>query len=214
MKKLTTAEFIEKAKKVHGDKYDYSLVEYVAVIKKIKIRCKHHGIFEQTPNSHLGKCGCPKCGSTLLSNSKDFIKKSLKIHGDKYDYSLVNYTTAKIKVKNICKEHGIFEQVPNSHLNGNGCLKCYNINRSKLQILGTSKFIRRSNEIHNFKYDYSKVEYKGCKLKVNMICPIMVYLANHLITIPVELVVHHVQKPMVVDLSKNTYISFMMKSII
>ena len=46
------------------------------------------------------------------------------VHGDKYDYSLVEYVNSKSKIKIICKEHGIFEQIPNSHLNGNGCKKC------------------------------------------------------------------------------------------
>ena len=92
MKKLTTNEFIEKAKKIHGDKYDYNKVDYINNRTKICIICKEHGEFQQTPNKHLLGQGCPECGNTMISlvkrsNSSEFIEKSRKIHGDKYDYS-------------------------------------------------------------------------------------------------------------------------------
>lgn len=62
-KTLTTEQFIEKAKKIHKDRYDYSLVEYVNSQTKVKIICQKHGIFEQTPNNHLKGCNCPKCAN-------------------------------------------------------------------------------------------------------------------------------------------------------
>lgn len=111
MYKLTTFEFIKKAKKIYGDKYDYSLVEYNGIYNKIKIICPIHGIFEQIPKSHL-KYECQKCGHIKTRNSKfltteKFIIKAKKIHGDKYDYSLANYISAKTPVKIICPIHGI-----------------------------------------------------------------------------------------------------------
>ena len=63
IKTLTTDEFIKKAKKIHENKYDYSLTKYVNSKTKIKIICPIHGIFEQTPNNHLKGCGCPKCAN-------------------------------------------------------------------------------------------------------------------------------------------------------
>jgi len=123
---LTITEFIEKAKQIHGDKYDYSLVDYKNNRTKIKIICPKHGIFEQTPNSHLSKkTGCPICSKNKKLNSIEFIEKAKQIHGDKYDYSLVDYINNRIKIKIICSEHGVFEQRPNSHLSKKtGCPIC------------------------------------------------------------------------------------------
>ena len=129
MKKLTTEEFIEKAIAVHGDRYDYSLVDYKTIKTPIKIICKIHGIFEQIPNNHTNGLNCDKCGieSSIkvrrLSLEK-FIEKATLVHGDRYDYSLVDYKNAKIHVKIICKEHGIFLQAPEKHTDGNGCSEC------------------------------------------------------------------------------------------
>ncbi len=124
MKKLTKEEFIEKAIQKHGDKYDYSLVEYKNSRTKIKIICPTHYIFEQTPDCHFNR-GCDKCGGTATLTTNEFIEKSKNIHKDKYDYSLVNYKNNSTKVKIICSNHGIFEQEPSSHINHkNGCPKC------------------------------------------------------------------------------------------
>jgi hypothetical protein len=118
MKKRNTKQFIEDVKKVHSTKYDYSLVKYINNRTKVKIICPEHGIFEQRPYSHISGQGCPKCGGTFKFTINDFIIKSKEIHGNKYDYSLVDYINTHTKVKIICKKHGIFEQQPNSHLNG------------------------------------------------------------------------------------------------
>jgi hypothetical protein len=99
--RITTEEFIEKAKKIHGDKYDYSLTEYKSSRLKIKIICPEHGEFIQKANNHLYGQGCPKCRiktvyDKMSLNLEDFINRSNKIHHNKYDYSLVDYkSTAK-----------------------------------------------------------------------------------------------------------------------
>lgn len=123
--------FINKAKLVHGDKYDYSKVVYGSSNQGVIIICKKHNKkFIQTPNSHLRGSGCPECGIALnhdkqKSTTEDFIKKSKIVHGDKYDYSKVNYTGNRNKVIIICKKHNKeFTQVPTSHLNGRGCPTC------------------------------------------------------------------------------------------
>jgi hypothetical protein len=120
----STNEFIEKAIKIHNDKYDYSKVNYINSYTKIKIICKEHEEFEQLPNHHLSGSGCSKCSGTYQYSTNEFIEKAIKIHGSKYDYSKVNYINAKSKVIIICKEHGEFEQQPNNHLNGQGCSNC------------------------------------------------------------------------------------------
>lgn len=127
--KITTKQFIKKAKKIHGYKYDYSLVKYLKTDTKVKISCEFHGFFMQTPNNHLSGQGCPNCGienkiKSLLSNTKEFIVKAKKIHNDKYSYYLSKYKDNKTKVKIYCSEHGVFKQEPSNHLFGQGCPKC------------------------------------------------------------------------------------------
>ena len=125
VKKHTKETFIEKARLVHGNKYDYSKVEYRNNKTKVCIICPEHGEFWQKPESHTNqKQGCPKCSTTLKSTTKDFIEKARAIHGDKYDYSKVEYINSNTKICIICPEHGEFWQISNYHLNGNGCPKC------------------------------------------------------------------------------------------
>lgn len=163
MKKKTTEEFIEQAKQIHGDKYDYSLVEYVNSKTKVKIICPLHGIFEQRPNGHLDKKGCLECSGKKKLSKDEFIQKSKNIHGNKYDYSKIHYINIRNKVKIICPIHGIFEQNANSHIQGYGCSKCsYN---------DINEFIKKSKKIHGDKYDYSLVKYKNSLTKVIIICP-------------------------------------------
>jgi len=124
-----TQNFLNKAKLIHNNKYDYSLVEYINAHIKIKIICPIHGTFIQSPRSHKNGSGCPNC-STInqskrqTSNNKTFINESKIIHNNKYDYSLIEYKQSIKKVKIICPIHGIFKQSPHSHKNGSGCPKC------------------------------------------------------------------------------------------
>ena len=109
--------FAEKARKIHGDKYDYSKVNYIKTSKKVIIICPKHGEFEITPNAHLNGQGCKRCGVEHVHNlqrktTEQFIKESRKIHGDKYDYSKVNYIDEKTDVTIICPKHGEFSQMP------------------------------------------------------------------------------------------------------
>lgn len=176
MRKLTTEEFIERAKKVHGDKYDYSKTEYANNYTKVCIICPEHGEFWQTPNCHLDGQGCPKCGIKKRSVNKtltteEFIKKAMDIHGDKYDYSKVQYLNNRTKVCIICPEHGEFWQVPSYHLSGNGCPECGKIACHKKTQLNQEEIIKRFKIIHNKNYDYSKVCYEGKHTKVCIICP-------------------------------------------
>lgn len=122
--KLNLSNFINKAKEIHGDKYDYSLVDYVNVKTKVKIICPIHGEFEKAPSNHLHKTqqqGCILCSKTNLNS---FIEKANKIHNNKYDYSLVDYKNTTKKIKIICPEHGVFAQIPSNHIQGRGCFTC------------------------------------------------------------------------------------------
>ena len=171
-------QFIAKAKLKHGDKFDYSLVDYVNNKTNIIIICPEHGEFEQMPETHLKHHGCPKCFFDSLSLSRkkslnQFISDAKLKHNDKYDYSLVDYVNNKSKVKILCPEHGEFEQTPDSHLRSKyGCVEC-SIQYQKMdKVCSLEDFISKSNLIHDNKYDYSLVDYKNAKTNVKITCPI------------------------------------------
>jgi hypothetical protein len=166
----TTDEWINKAQEIHGNKYDYSKVNYINMNTKIIIGCKTHGYVEQTPKLHMKSNGCPKCSTSYNYTTKEWIKKAKESHGDIYDYSKVKYKNSKTKVIIICKEHDEFKQLPNSHISGYGCNKCGIINGSNKLRLTSEQFIKKAKKIHGNKYDYSKVKYKNSKTKVIIIC--------------------------------------------
>lgn len=127
--KGTKEDFIRKAIKKYGDEYDYSLVDYKGCNTPVDIICKKHGVFKMTPTYHLSGHRCPKCVSERMtklrsSTTEEFIKKAKSIHGDKYDYSKVDYIDRLKPVIIICPLHGSFEQTPNIHLSGCGCPRC------------------------------------------------------------------------------------------
>jgi hypothetical protein len=153
-KKLTTEEFIKKAKLIHGDKYDYSKSNYINDLSKIKIVCIKHGEFIVKAGNHLRGDNCSICTNNKKLTTEEFIKKAKLIHGDKYDYSLVEYNTQKSKIKLICNKHGIFEQNPNNHLNNNGCPICRESKGEKL--------IREFLKNENINY-IPQHRFKNCK---------------------------------------------------
>lgn len=130
---FTTEMFIKKARKIHGNIYDYSKTVYTGIENKVIIICKIHGEFLQTPASHLNQqSGCVKCGIISRAeksklSTKELLKEFRKIHGDRYDYSKVVYKGIHKKVIIICPDHGEFLQTPAIHKNGCGCPKCNNM---------------------------------------------------------------------------------------
>lgn len=126
---LTNNEFILKSQDKHGDKYDYSKVKYIGSKNQIIIICPIHGEFLQRPNDHLNGCGCKKCQYQKTSNENKFtntifIKKANVVHGNVFDYSLVDYRGYENKIKIVCSKHGVFLQSPHAHLQGTGCPSC------------------------------------------------------------------------------------------
>jgi Zn ribbon nucleic-acid-binding protein len=234
-KKDKTGDFIIKAIKKHGNKYDYSKVDYLTAHFKIIIICPIHGDFDQTPNSHLNGCGCRKCGYTQEKWSKEFfinealkrnngylpydiigdykgtteniiirdkygecsiranhilngvvpgletainpiqyfINKAEEVHGNLYSYDNVDYINSRTKILITCKIHGNFQQEPNSHLSGGaGCPSCASEKRGKLLRLNNIKFVEKATKIHGDKYDYSLVDYINSKNDVIINCKI------------------------------------------
>jgi Zn finger protein HypA/HybF involved in hydrogenase expression len=170
--KINTSEFIKRAIRVHGETYRYEKVKYINDSTPVKIICDKHGEFIQTPNIHLSGSGCIICSGRYKYNNDEFINKSIAIHGNKYDYSLVEYENAHKKVKIICKKHGIFNQKPNSHLSKKGCPSC-NESKGEIKIY---KFLDKLN----IKYIRQK-KFTGCEDK--SLLPFDFYLPNHNICI-------------------------------
>ena len=175
-KPLTVEKFIERAKAKHGNLFDYSQVRFEGVENKITILCPAHGPFKQRVMVHLKGFNCPKCGrekvAEKLAHSLDrFIQDARSAHGDKYDYSEVDYVNALTNVKIICPEHGAFFQKPSNHIRGVACSKCSDIVAADKRRLTTEEFIKRAREVHGGKYDYSKSEYVTSHGKVEISCP-------------------------------------------
>lgn len=171
---MTQKEFIEKANKIHNNKYDYSKVIYENGKSIIKIICPIHGEFEQIARTHLKGRGCSECGRETkrlkkIMSTEIFIERAKKIHGDKYDYSNVDMynRNEKGKVCIICPSHGEFWITPNSHLSGVGCSKCsnnYNFTNDEFVNFLIKKY-------GNF-FDYSKVNFHNVNEDVIIKCPI------------------------------------------
>ena len=147
--------FIEKARQIHNDKYDYSKVNYVNSRTKVCIICPTHGEFWQTPHNHLKGYGCAECGKEKSHlpkiTTEDFISKSKERHGNKYDYSKAYYKTWDAKVCIICPEHGEFWQTPSNHINGSGCPKCANEKRKNALLKDTKLFVDVATLVHDGK---------------------------------------------------------------
>jgi ssDNA-binding Zn-finger/Zn-ribbon topoisomerase 1 len=174
---LTVEQFKAKAKTVHRNRYDYSQVKYVNINTPVTIMCSDHGPFQQAPVSHLRRAGCPQCRIERLrkrwrKTKLAFIKEARKVHGDKYDYSRVQYETALDPVTIVCRSHGPFRQTPASHLQGTQCRLCqYSANADRSR-MSQDDFIRRCEEKHHGKYSYELVDYRGVHEKVRIICPL------------------------------------------
>lgn len=163
MRRLTLEDFIERSSHIHGGKYDYSKANYKNNSTKVCIICPIHGEFWQSPQGHMSGKGCVAC-SRVRANEKrrtstdKFIDVARKVHGDRYDYSKVEYIDSTTKVRIVCKEHGEFWQVPNYHISGCGCPKCgsdshikHNMSNSRIY-KAHSGMLGRCNNPNNHKY--------------------------------------------------------------
>ena len=193
---LTLSDVIKRFKLVHGNRYDYSKVNYVHSEQKVTIICSVHGEFFQSPMAHCKGQGCSKCAGAKIGKEKsDLIRVTLiedfkSVHGDKYDYSKVIYVKQNVKVIVICPEHGEFLVIPMVHKRGkrgSHCPSCYKpskIHKPKLtsaerklwlverQETNKQKFLDASRKRHGDKYDYSRVVYVGMNTDVEIICPV------------------------------------------
>lgn len=167
MRKKTLKDFIKQAKEIHGDKYDYSKSVYLGANEKIEIICPKHGSFWQFASNHLQGAGCLLCNKVdkRRKSFNELMKDAYKIHGDKYDYSKVDYVNNKSKVIIICPQHGEFKQSMYKHINSKqGCPKCAMNHKDDRY-----SFIEKARKIYGDIYDYSKVNYIDSYTKVEII---------------------------------------------
>lgn len=173
--KLTTEEFITKARDVHGNVYGYNDCTYIGSIVKAEITCKIHGNFMQKAGNHLAGKGCPICGqgAATLKNSGtavSFSEKASKLHNNKYTYTNAKYINANTKVTITCKIHGDFTQTPGNHLSGKGCAKCAKQLRPLRSRSTTPQFIEKALKIHGDTYDYTNTQYVKSEHAVTIGC--------------------------------------------
>jgi uncharacterized C2H2 Zn-finger protein len=181
----TTEDYIKKAIKTHGDKYDYSETKYTNTKEKIIIICKIHNKFEQNSADHINGRGCPLCAGKIKYTQEEYIEKVNKIHNNKYDYSKTIFTKMEDNIIILCPIHGEFIKNARNHIHGRGkergrgCDKC-----AKGYRYGQSEFIERIKKVHGDKYDYSKTSYIKGSEKVIIICKkhneFLQKAANHL----------------------------------
>lgn len=167
----TTEEYIRQASIVHNNKYDYSKTEYTYGRKKIIISCPEHGDFEQSASEHLGGKGCPKCANNIPISEMEFLERAHAKYGDKFDYSLMKYRDYWTPVSIVCPEHGEFTLPPMYHLSyAMGCVACSRDRMSKDMRMTTEEFVERAMIVHGDRYDYSRVNYINVNNKVDIIC--------------------------------------------
>ena len=140
---VTKNEVILQFSETHSDTYDYSLFEYNGTDTKSKIICREHGVFEQTPYCHKNGMGCPKCIGRYTTLD-ELIPLFKKVHGDKYNYSEVNFVDKASVIKIICPNHGAFNQLPMKHAKGAGCPKCHGHNFSNEEVIEQFKKIHKN----------------------------------------------------------------------
>lgn len=166
-RKKTNSEYISQLKDKFGDFFDYSEVNYINSKTKVKLICPKHGDIIRIPNKHLISSGCPNCykEEREIDTSK-LIKSFIDIHGYKYDYKLVEYTGKENKVSIICPYHGKFNQLPLHHRKGQGCMEC-SIEDKKCK---SNDLEVEFDHIHDNKYDYSEMKYKGWDIPIKIKC--------------------------------------------
>lgn len=144
-RRSSLADVIAQAQAKHGGFYTYAKAVYVNNGTKFIVTCPVHGDFSVAPNNHIsGGKGCPACGALkrghrksvgdaarktadtkLASHARQFEEEARKVHGDAYDYSMVDYQGRRTAVTIVCPTHGAFSQTPGHHLSrSQGCPEC------------------------------------------------------------------------------------------
>jgi len=165
MRRLTTEQFIARARQAHGDRYDYAQTDYQNSSKPVVVICPVHGPFMQIPSNHLSGRNCKYCARNQRLSAEETIRRFRAIHGDRYTYDAASLTDTKARIKATCKFHGPFLVSFYQHLRGAGCPRCTN----HYQHAAKHHFRRRARAIHGPKYRYGK--YTNASRKMRIDCP-------------------------------------------
>jgi hypothetical protein len=168
--KLNTTSFITRSRAVHGTKFSYDKSICAGARSIVIIGCSHHGDFKIEARLHIRGTGCHQC--LIDKKTKHFIDRSREIHTDKYSYLKTRFLSANRKVIIECPVHGDFSQRADGHLDGYGCRKCARIVINNKHKLDQELFIQMANKVHNYRYDYSKVQYVHGKKDIVIVCKI------------------------------------------
>lgn len=165
-RRVTTEDFVRRAREKHADVFDYSQSVYTGYDSKLTIICRLHGPFEQSPSNHLCGTGCPDCAKEgRRATTESFKVAARAVHGDRYGYGLVEYASSKRKVTITCFIHGTFDQSPSDHVQGKGCPACSGHRRHT-----DETFADAAREVHGDRYGYELVEYTRVMDKVTIVC--------------------------------------------
>jgi Zn finger protein HypA/HybF involved in hydrogenase expression len=174
---LKVPEFIERSRKTHGDKYDYSKVHQFKQQKKeqVKIICPTHGEFQQKPYDHYSGSGCQKCSkewSSLIQTTpwEEVLKSFRETHGEQYEYNGDDYVNSSSKLRITCSKHGEFLQDVTSHKHGQGCPKCGRERISDFLTTPWEEVLKSFRETHNDKYEYLSETYSLLETPMDMFC--------------------------------------------
>ncbi len=168
----TKTDFLEKARKVHKDRYILDKVQYTGAREKVEIVCREHGPWLVQATSFLSGCGCPKCAGTATTTQQEFLERVREVHGeDKYDFSEAEYVNLTTNVKVVCRVHGVFWITPGILLRGSGCRACGIERISSKQTMTQQEFLERAIEKWGGSLDFSKVLYEKSNKKIEIICP-------------------------------------------
>lgn len=174
-KQRKTEQFIERAKEIHGDKYNYTKVSYINARTKVCIICPIHGEFWQTPDNHVNKLvNCPRCSSVhrakkQTKTKEEFIKE---LKREDLDFSDIEYISYSSPIKNIrCKKHNLFFSVVSGQAlkKGGYCPECVKEKRNHHKT--NEEYIEELKTLQLDKvYDFSKINYINAKTPITMIC--------------------------------------------
>lgn len=164
-------DFIQKAKVVHGDKYDYSKVIYANNKTKVCIICPDHGEFWQTPDKHVNsKQGCPKCRG-FYRTTDEFIELAKRRFKEELTFEKTEYKGSNIKVCVTCKRHGDFYITPHMLLHGQGCPMCGRDRIGKAHSDTQEAFMIKVRDKGLLKkYDFSNTIYRKSNKKIQIYC--------------------------------------------
>jgi very-short-patch-repair endonuclease len=167
---LTAADFFDRARGVHGDRYDYTETLFEGTNALVTVRCRIHGPFVQRADAHMAGRGCRDCAGRRRLTVNEWIERARSVHGDRYDYSVGTYRNAHTKVTIVCPEHGPFSQKPNGHLNGFGCPPCGVRTKGERRRTPFADFVGRARARHGDRYDYDPTGYWVIPGHATVIC--------------------------------------------